>query len=361
MSVHVLRCPNCGAELQIAETSETIRCNHCGTRCHVEGTGAGLHLSKIAKQIERIEGHAAKTAAEIEAMRVAQERGLSSQSQTEAAMRRAASAQEAAAKEAALAARLVAAREIRQFTEEVEKSGRELAEVKEAAERRVAEAKARLSEHEARLAQYEADRAAALALRSQYRMSRVWSIVAFPVVLGCVGAAGLGLLVWRPADWVMTLGKLLFLGSPFVALTWSSMTWSRGTEAGRKFNESAFSLDLPLLSVKSKSQHDAAGGCTSEMSSGCGCVAFIVLAIVLWAVGHYGSSGVSTKNAPTPTNQPDGCVAPDNSPANTPPPAANSESEPPSNSAPPSNSPSGNTAPPANGESAPANNAPRSD
>jgi len=248
----------------------------------------------------------------------------------DAATRRAVAAQEVAANEAALAARLVAAREMRQLTEEVEQSKRNLAALQEA-ERLAKEAEN----------QQEADRTAALALRGQYRMSRVWAIVFFPVVMVCVGTAGVGLMAWRPMDWVWTLGGVLFLGSPFVALVSSSLTWGKGNKAGRKFNEVGPLFGLPVVAVKSKSQQDAAGGCTSEMAGGCGCIGIVVIAVGLWGLGTY---HLNKGNTPAPANTP---------------PATNSEPLPPSNAVAPSNSPAGNTAPPANGESAPASNAPK--
>lgn len=446
MSVHVLRCPNCGADLEVTDGSATIRCRYCKAHCRVEGVGAGAKLTAeqeaawngLIEEVKKIDldalendlenlnqiyeekktrdlwealaDNALGNEAELDALAqrwVAEGTGrkflanmgkiASGDSVEHKAIRRVvdrlaakvallltAQAEEAAAKGAALAA---AKENLDAARERVEKSRRDLALVQEA-ERRGAEARKRLAElnspaelEKVRAAreliaraeaeqeaaalsririvvgQQEADRNAALALRSQYRMSRVWAIVAFPVVMGCVGAAGFGLLAWSPADWVKTLGQWLFLGSPLVALTWSSMTWSRGTDAGRKFNELALLVGLPLVAAKPKSPHEDIVGWNAEMAGGCGCMALIVLAVGLWAVGHFGWYATNTP----PANQPDNSGPSGNSPSNAPSPAINSESEPTGNSAAPSNSPAGNTAPPANGESAPANNALRSD
>ncbi len=432
MSVHVLRCPNCSANLEVVDGSQLVRCRFCAARCRVEGFGSaatlsaeqeaawnelveevkGIDLDAIQENLahmqqvyeekqksevwealtEALVGHEdldplarsiveagngkffltqldqmpMKGGTEYKAVRQVMDR-LATKVAILMANRAEAGVQESS--EATLAARLAAAREIRQLTEEAEKAKRDLALVQEAerlateAEKRIAfrnspaerakiraaeevlaraeaeQATATLSRIRSEASQQEVDRAAALALRSQYRMSRVWAIAAFPAVMVCVGAAGVGLAAWNPAGWVMTLGRLLIWGSPFVALYSSSMKWGKGTEAGRKFNEVAPWFGLPEVAVKSKSQQGASG-CTHETVGGCGCVAFLALAVGLWALAYFGSDPATT---------------------NTPSPEANSDPTPQSNSRAPSDSPAGNAAPPADGESPPANNAPRSD
>lgn len=438
MSVHVLRCPNCGAELEVADGAATIRCRYCRAHCRVEGVGVGTKLTAAqeaawnglieeAKKIdldalendlenlkdnltqiyeekqtrdlwEALADNALANEAELDALaqrvvsegkgrtflanmsKMAPSEGVENKAVRQVVDRIAAKvallltaqAEETTANGAALAARLVAAKE------EHERSKRDLAMVQES-ERRAAEAQKRLDhlnspaelekvraakeliarvEAEQRaaaistaalvasqyVAQQEADRTAALALRRRYRMSRVWAIVFFPVVMACVGAVGLFLLNWRPEDWVRSLGGVLFFGSPFVALVSSSLTWSKGNDAGRKYNEVAPLLGLPPVAMKPKTPDDASRGCTSETAGGCGCIGIVVIAVGIWAIGHF---GVAKSSTTTPSNS--------NSPA------SDDKAMPPSNGALPSNSPAGNTAQPANGETAPANNGPRSD
>lgn len=51
MSVHVLRCPNCGADLDVADGLEVIRCKFCGARCRMDWRGANPVLAKEAQEI----------------------------------------------------------------------------------------------------------------------------------------------------------------------------------------------------------------------------------------------------------------------------------------------------------------------
>lgn len=321
MSVHVLRCPNCGADLQIAETSETIRCNYCGARCHVEGVGTGMHLSMIAKQIERIEGHAARTAAEIEAMRLAQARGLASQYQTDDAMRRAAAAQEAAAHEAAYAARLQSATQ-----QALAQAGREWAAEQDAEQKRV------------------------VAFRTSY--SRFNGIAA-------IGALSIGAsLVWwlLKGDWQGRIGPAvgvcvsLLLG----VWGWAAVFSHLGERAGRKFNEKAFLYGMREIPIKSADEKRL----SSPSNANWGVLYLLVsTCLCIWAAASKATpsqpeTGQPQVNGAPADNRGTGLDHPVNSGA------SNERAD---NSDPPSNSPAGNTAPPANGESAPASNSPRSD
>ncbi|MCC6151867.1 MAG: hypothetical protein IT461_16580 [Planctomycetes bacterium] len=421
MSVHVLRCPNCGADLEVADGSATIRCRYCRAHCRVQGVGTAKKLTaeeeaawngliEEAKKIdldalesdleslkqfyeekksrdlwEALADNALNNEAELDALAqrwVSEGTGrkflanmstiASGDSVQHKAIKRVVDrlaakvalllteeAENAAARDAALAAQLGAIRdEAERRAAQVEKRLVELNSPAELEKVRAAKALIARVEAEQQAAaisksrstadyiaeQSEEDRKAALALRRQYRMSRVWAVVSFPVVMLCMGAAGFALLNWRPEEWVRSLGGVLFFGSPFMALFSSSLTWSKGSEAGRKYNEVASQLDLPPVAMQPQSPGKAARGCTSETAGGCGCVGFVVIAVGIWAIGHF---GVGKSNTP--------------SPANTAPPASDNKAAPPSNVTAPSNAPAGNTTPPAKGESASANNAPRSD
>jgi len=242
----------------------------------------------IAKQMERIEGHAARTAAELEAMRAAQAKGLASQQETDDAMRRAAAAQEEAAKQSALASRLVAAREMRQLTDEAERIKRDLAELEEA-EKKAAEAERRLallnspaelekvraaedlianaelygghadasapSSHQQNSSPWEIEQQALLQLRSRYRWSRVLAIVGWPVVIVAVFLIGLVAEALAPdGHWLKASRGAWSLVALLSAPVFVVVVWSYGTALGRRFNDRAFLYGLPSVRVKSREQ-----------------------------------------------------------------------------------------------------------
>jgi hypothetical protein len=392
MSVHVLRCPNCGADLDVVEGVETIRCKFCGARSHVEGAGSGLHLSMIAKQMERIEGHAARTAAELEAMRTAQARGLASQHETDDAMRRAASAQEAAAKQAAFAARLAAEREIRQLAEEAERIKRDLTQVQDA-ERKAAEAERRLAHlnspeelekvraaeeliaraelygsHESPLvpnhlpqssSQWDAEHHSLLQLRSRYRWSRVLAFVGWPFVMIAVVVLGVVAQAVAPNDhWLKQSGGVWILVALLSVPLYFTVVWSYGTALGRKFNDRAFLYGLPNVRVKSREQAELEKASrqiekdweaesrrierdwkrSMRKTEGGGFVGCLVL-VLIFAVGVYTCSP-SERSDNTPHGNAAGNGEADNGAA---------ENSPKSNGA-SANEPRDDEAPPANGE-----------
>jgi DNA-directed RNA polymerase subunit RPC12/RpoP len=229
MSLRLLRCPNCGADLEITEGVETVRCRFCGARCQLEGRGAKAHLSLISAHLERIEGHAARTAVEIEAIRQQQAHGLASQFATDDALRRAAAAQEAAAIETAYAARVGAT-------------------VGEA----FIYAGAQLS------AQQEAERQQLLSLRSHYRTWRVLEYVGGISVMFLVFVVGtIAVVVAGPKD---SQALMFFLGvlpaSVGFAIVTGKIAKSIWTKAGRAYNERAFLYGLPDVRVKSRAEAD---------------------------------------------------------------------------------------------------------
>lgn len=228
MSVHVLRCPNCGADLDVADSTETIRCKFCGARCHVEGHGSTMHLSLFAQQLGRIEGHAARTAAELEAMRVQQAHGLASQFQTDEALRRAAAAQEAAAQESAYAARLQSATH-----------GAVIAASQQVA------------------AEQELERRKVLGLRSKY----TWALVGFYLaLLGPLAFVALFVLLVTRESAELAVGTGVAASVMLAFLLWilSSPLWLTcyflSRYYGRKFNSKAFLYGLKEVRVKSREQ-----------------------------------------------------------------------------------------------------------
>lgn len=349
MSVHVLRCPNCGAELDVVEGAQAIRCRFCGARCRVEGSGGNAKLSpeeeaawnELIDQVKSLD----LDAIEENLAQLQQAYEEKQKSEVWEALAESLSGHDDLDQ---LAQTIVNAGNGKSFLTQLDKmpmkGGIEYKAVRQVMDRlatKIAVLMANRTESEQGLVQSnllaqsvkvraaeeliaraeleqaaaglertrieaghrETNQNVALALRRQYRMSRVWAVVGFPFLTVCVGAVGLGLAAWNPADWVVTVGRVLFWGSPFVALYSSSMKWGRGTEAGRRFNELAPLFGLPQVAAKSKSEHEAAKGCTHEAVGGCGCLAFLAVAIGFGAAHYFGFSPFAETTQP-PTNAP---------------------------------------------------------
>lgn len=226
MSIHVLRCPNCGAGLDVVDGVETIRCKFCGARCHVEGHGAGQHLKLISAQLERLEGHASRTAAEIEALRLQQERAWASQEETDNALRHVASVQEVAANEAAYAARLQSATH-----EAFIHAGQQLAAEQEA-------------EHQSLLSQ-----------RTRYRLWRVLQWIGAFGMFFVVLIVGIVLNIVLVPDESQALAFVgVIVAAVVAAMVTEKVAKAIWVSAGRRYNDRAFLFGLPEVRVKSKAE-----------------------------------------------------------------------------------------------------------
>lgn len=320
MSVHVLRCPNCGADLEVSDGVETVRCRFCGARCQLDGDGGVPHLRLIFAHLERIEGHTARTAAELEAIRQQHAVGLASRTSTDDALRRAAAAHESAAHQAAYAARVGAS-------------------VGEAFLHAGAQASA----------QQEAEQRELLSLRSRYRTWRVLEYVGGLTVLFFVFIAGAVVVaVAAPKD---SQPLLFFVGvlpaSILMAVITGKVSKAVWTKAGRAYNERAFLYGLPEVRVKSKAEADwdreskridkeARKAWGAPRSGGIGGL------IVLGIAGAIALTVWSKCSAPPASNQE---VPPTSDPARTAPGNAppSNLAVPKDNSATPSNAPAGNS------------------
>lgn len=333
MSVHILRCPNCGAELDVTDGAESIRCSYCGARCHVEGQGSTRHLSLITQQLGRIESHAERTAAEIEAMRLQQVHGLASQLHTDEALRRAAAAQEAAAQEVMHATRMQAASLAAQHQAHQNWAAQEAAQYREA-----------------------------LKGRSRFR---VWSALSylflacffFPPILAILRLTGAN------EPFSTLVGTAIIAGVVFLPL--SAIAAFVASSGARKHN--ALAPHLGLLPIGSK----RAGG---RGSQGCMIVFAIVLVEGVIAVPiaqrmprHDATTQPKANEVHTdsPTNAPSGNAEPvgpsnEHPGGNTNATGDGGRVEPASNARTAANAPAGNIAPPANGDE-PADNAHHSD
>lgn len=320
MPVQVLRCPSCGADLEVSDGVETVRCRFCGARCQLEGSGGVPYLKLISAQLERIEGHTARTAAEMEAIRQQHAVGLESRISADDALRRAAAAHESAAHQAAYAARVGAS-------------------VGEA----VLHAGAQAS------AQQEAEQRELLSLRSRYRTWRVLEYVGSISILFFVFVAGAAVVaVAAPKD---TQPILFFVGvlptSILMAAIAGKVSKAVWTKAGRAYNERAFLYGLPEVRVKSKAEADwdreskridkeARKAWGAPRSSGIGGL------ILLGIAGAIAMTVWSKCSAPTAANQE---IPPSNIPAgiapgNAPP---SNFAAPKDNSTAPSSAPAGNS------------------
>lgn len=293
MAVHVLRCPNCGADLDVVDGVETIRCKFCGARCQIEGQGAHQHLTLIAEQLGRIEQHAARTSAEVEAMRQQHAYGLASQYQTDEALRRAAAAQEVAAHESAYAARMQSA-----TYEAVSRAGQQWA------------------------AGQEAERLAVVKLRTSYRWAKAffWLTLVLPPLLALPYLSTSGTTSERVAGTAGLAFGLFVLASPL---------WLIGyyvaRRSGRKFNERAFLYGLPEVRVKSKAEEDWERQSkklwgSKEKSSVGGCLGLVVLLGI--GVAVCSTKDKNRDNKPAHTRE---CASPDANSVpsvNSPPPAS---------------------------------------
>jgi hypothetical protein len=187
-----------------------------------------MHLSLIAQQLGRIEGHAARTAAEVEAMRVQQAHRLASQFQTDEALRRAAAAQEAAAQESAYAARLQSATH-----------GAVIAASQQVA------------------AEQELERRKVLGLRSKYR----WALAGFYLaLLGPLTFVAMFVLLATRKGAEVSVGGGVATATVLALMLWivSSPAWLAcyflSRYYGRKFNSKAFLYGLKEVRVKSREQ-----------------------------------------------------------------------------------------------------------
>lgn len=271
MSVHVLRCPNCGADLDVVDGVETIRCKFCGARCHVEGHGAGQHLKLITAQLDRLEGHASRTAAEIEALRMQQERAWASQAETDDALRRAATVQEIAAHETAYAARLQSATH-----EAFIHAGQQVA------------------------AEQEAERRFLLSLRARYRVWRVlqW-IGAFGMFFVTLFVGAILNMVLVPDEKQAVAFMGVIAGAVIASMVTEKVAKAIWVSAGRKYNERAFLFGLPEVRVKSKaeaqwdkeaSRLDKQWKKASRNPSGSNALGWLVLlALVIWGISALAS------------------------------------------------------------------------
>lgn len=309
MSVHVLRCPQCGADLEILDEVETIRCRYCRTPCRVNWKRADPALERDAQEfVDALNG------IDLDAL----EKGLDELSAALDSRQRnrwlleAVSRLDSQERVDRLAAHVVEAGQARELLEGIDRGIQNLpsdnedphvAVVRKLMDRlassiRTLEAKGNVrtdaepfiderlgsdelavlqrnvaSENaslggelcaahveagranaEVHVAGENADLRALKVLRSTYRWRRVQAVVFFPIVLAVTAAIGVLLVHLNLAQWVNTVGWCLGLASPLVAVLYSVVMWQRGTVAGQDFNTSAFLFGLPEVAVKSKAQ-----------------------------------------------------------------------------------------------------------
>jgi hypothetical protein len=72
MRIYALKCPNCGAALEVADSLDVFACSYCGATVQVErGTGTiSLQLTKTMRSIQRSSD---RTAAELAIRRLREE------------------------------------------------------------------------------------------------------------------------------------------------------------------------------------------------------------------------------------------------------------------------------------------------
>ncbi|MCC7510015.1 MAG: hypothetical protein IT464_11695 [Planctomycetes bacterium] len=313
MSVHVLRCPNCGADLDVADGSAIIRCKFCGARCRMDWHGADPVLTKEAQEIadalaaidfgelERdLNNLNAMLIEDAERRRTLEEAtdllGTDEQLDEMAAKIVASGkadevlsgvenmvdhggdpvtllTQNLAHRLALRVRRIQAAQSptLRSFglrqqaslpapptTTDWSKKTPQLPKTLDELRRDIAQERASPTDNFARakLEFVEAERDRLLSLRRKYRKSRVWAILGFLPVMLVWAAIGGVLIHFEWTSWLKWVGWFLVALSPVVAYRFCRDTWREGTEAARKFNERATLHGLPELRVKFKGGAD---------------------------------------------------------------------------------------------------------
>jgi DNA-directed RNA polymerase subunit RPC12/RpoP len=61
----VLKCPNCGASLEVCHDQDQFACGYCGSHILVERRGGTVSLKALTQAIERVQTATDKTAAEL--------------------------------------------------------------------------------------------------------------------------------------------------------------------------------------------------------------------------------------------------------------------------------------------------------
>lgn len=293
MSVHVLRCPNCGADLDVADGIEAIRCRYCRTPCRVDWRGADPLLTREAQEFVE-----ALNAIDLDAL----EKGLDEvNAMLDADQQRKQLLDETIGsltkdeKLDQMARQLIESGKASEFLQGVDDLPNDSAEphllpvrdmmqrlasrirtiqrqnsvaaiaaaregIRERADlaqrqREMADEKALLTNELAKSRQGSAysDREYALALRTKYQRSRFWAVAGFPPMLLFFLGLGAMFVYFDWSTWLWWVGWVLIVISPLVALQFSVDKWKEGTEAARKFNETASLHGLPEIRVKSSS------------------------------------------------------------------------------------------------------------
>lgn len=271
MSVHVLRCPNCGADLDVVDGVESIRCRFCRTPCRVDWRGADPLLTREVQEFVE-----ALSAIDLDAW----EQGLDElNAMLDAEQQRKRLLDESIGRLTTdeqldqMARQLIESGKASEFLQGVDDLPNDSAEpdllpVRDMMHRlasrirtiqrqnstaEIAEEEARLTNELAKSRQDSADsdREYALALRTKYQRSRFWAVAGFaPMLLFFLGLGAM-FVYFDWATWLWWVGWVLMVISPFVALQFSVDKWKEGTEAARKFNETASLHGLPVIRVKS--------------------------------------------------------------------------------------------------------------
>lgn len=295
MNIQLLRCPGCGADLEVASAAETIRCKFCGARCRIDWRGSdgvlteeaqdladalrGIDLDALERELNALNEMLDADNERREALEEATDR-LGTDEQLEE-----------------MASKIVAAGMADEFLAGVDNlgdhggdpvtlMGRDLTHRLALRVRRVqaalpvAEEPARLPQQEpstldqlrqdlkqerlrltdelaeAQRESAEADRDLLLALRAKYRKSRIWAILGFLPLMLLFAALGGVLIHFEWTSWLKWAGWFLLAMSPVVAIQYCRATWHEGTDAARQFNERAYLHGLPELRVKPKTKTD---------------------------------------------------------------------------------------------------------
>jgi ribosomal protein S27AE len=73
MRIYALKCPNCGAALEVADSLDVFACSYCGATVQVErGTGT-ISLQLLTKTMRSIQRSSDRTAAELAIRRLREE------------------------------------------------------------------------------------------------------------------------------------------------------------------------------------------------------------------------------------------------------------------------------------------------